>query len=48
MDTANKEEDTRDVTAAIDPTPDQEKVVEVKIWKQYVPQDKVIIINNLT
>lgn len=31
MDTANKEEDTRDVTVAIDPTPDQEKAAEVKI-----------------
>lgn len=34
MDTANKEEDTHDATAAIDPTPDdstQEKAVEVKI-----------------
>lgn len=33
MDTANKEEDTRDATVATDPVPDQEKTVEVKVWK---------------
>lgn len=35
MDTANKEEDTRDTTErdTIDPSSDQEKTVEVKIWK---------------
>lgn len=31
MDTANKEEDTRDATDATDPAPDLEKTVEVKI-----------------
>jgi len=33
MDTANKVEDTHDATVATDPTFDQEKAVEVKIWK---------------
>lgn len=44
MDTANKEEDTRDTTNAIDttdPAPDQEKTIEVKIWK--CPKIKLII-----
>lgn len=33
MDTANKEEEitSRDATVTIDPTPDQEKAVEVKV-----------------
>lgn len=31
MDTANKEEETRDTSDATDPAPDQEKTVEVKI-----------------
>jgi len=33
MDTTNKVEDTRDATVATDSTSDQEKAVEVKIWK---------------
>lgn len=34
MDTTNKAEDTRDATDVVtDPTSDQEKTVEVKIWK---------------
>lgn len=35
MDTANKEEEitSRDATVATDPTPDQEKAVEVKVYK---------------
>lgn len=44
MDTANKEEEitSRDATVATDPTPDQEKAVEVKVYKQY-PRTKLII-----
>lgn len=42
MDTANKEEETRDTSDATDPAPDQEKTVEVKIWKQY-PRTNLII-----
>lgn len=33
MDTANKEGDACDATNAIDSSPDQEKTIEVKIWK---------------
>lgn len=33
MDTTNKVEDTPDAIDMIDPTSDQEKTVEVKIWK---------------
>jgi len=33
MDTTNKVEDTRDATVVTDPISDQEKAVEVKIWK---------------
>jgi len=34
MDTStNKVEDTRDATVTTNPTSDQEKAVEVKIWK---------------
>lgn len=41
MDTANKEEDTRDAIDTTDPAPDQEKTIEVKIWK--CPKTKLII-----
>lgn len=42
MDTANKEEDTRDTRDATDLVLDQEKTVEVQIWKQY-PRTNLII-----
>lgn len=41
MDTTNKEDDTRDATDATESAPDQEKTVEVKIWKY--PRRKLII-----